>query len=109
METCFPNIEAAHRGLTREQVATELHGLIREAEQMLRATAQVESARKRRQSLEAALERARAICAQLQKEGWRPLRAAASKTDAAIREHPYAALGVAFALGVLIGVLATRR
>ena len=35
--------------------------------------------------------------------------AGAKATDRAIREHPYEALGVAFGLGVLIGVLIARR
>ena len=35
--------------------------------------------------------------------------AGAKATDRAIREHPYESLGVAFGLGVLIGVLIARR
>jgi ElaB/YqjD/DUF883 family membrane-anchored ribosome-binding protein len=34
--------------------------------------------------------------------------ASASATDTTIREHPYQSLGIAFALGLLIGVLANR-
>jgi len=35
--------------------------------------------------------------------------AGAKATDRAIREHPYESLGIAFGLGVLIGVLIARR
>jgi len=35
--------------------------------------------------------------------------AAAKATDRCIREHPYETIGVAFGLGLLIGVLAARR
>lgn len=35
--------------------------------------------------------------------------AAAKATDRCIRDHPYQTLGVAFGLGLLIGVLAGRR
>lgn len=35
--------------------------------------------------------------------------AAARATDRCIREHPYETIGIAFGLGLLIGVLATRR
>jgi ElaB/YqjD/DUF883 family membrane-anchored ribosome-binding protein len=35
--------------------------------------------------------------------------ASAKATDRAIREHPYESLGIAFGLGVLIGVLIARR
>ncbi len=34
--------------------------------------------------------------------------AGARVTDRAIRENPYASLGIAFGIGLLIGVLATR-
>jgi ElaB/YqjD/DUF883 family membrane-anchored ribosome-binding protein len=33
----------------------------------------------------------------------------AKATDEAVREHPYQAMGVAFGIGVLIGVLVNRR
>jgi ElaB/YqjD/DUF883 family membrane-anchored ribosome-binding protein len=35
--------------------------------------------------------------------------AGAKATDRAIREHPYEAIGIAFGVGVLIGVLINRR
>ncbi len=35
--------------------------------------------------------------------------AAAKATDRCIREHPYETIGVGFGLGVLIGVLVSRR
>lgn len=35
--------------------------------------------------------------------------ASAKATDRVIREHPYESLGIAFGLGVLIGVLIARR
>ena len=34
--------------------------------------------------------------------------AAAKATDKTIREHPYQALGIAFGVGMLVGVLAVR-
>jgi len=33
----------------------------------------------------------------------------AKATDKVIREHPYESIGVAFGVGLLIGVLATRK
>jgi len=35
--------------------------------------------------------------------------ASAKATDRAIREHPYESIGVAFGIGVLIGVLINRK
>jgi ElaB/YqjD/DUF883 family membrane-anchored ribosome-binding protein len=54
--------------------------------------------------LELAVEKAKDVCERLEQKTV----AAAKATDKAVREHPYHAVGVAFGLGVLVGVLATR-
>ena len=59
---------------------------------------------KLRAKLEAATEKAKEVCQRLQEETV----AAAKATDKVVREHPYQAIGIAFGVGVLIGVLATR-
>ncbi|MEI7936200.1 MAG: hypothetical protein WCK27_05875 [Verrucomicrobiota bacterium] len=57
-----------------------------------------------RAKLEAATEKAKEVCQRLQDETV----VAAKSADKAVREHPYQAIGVAFGLGVLIGVVVTR-
>ena len=57
-----------------------------------------------RARLEAATEKAKEVCKRLQEETV----GAAKATDAAVREHPYQAIGIGFGLGLLIGVLVTR-
>jgi ElaB/YqjD/DUF883 family membrane-anchored ribosome-binding protein len=57
-----------------------------------------------RAKLEAATEKAKEVCKRLQEETV----AAAKATDKAVREHPYQAAGLAFGVGLLIGVLVTR-
>ena len=57
-----------------------------------------------RGKLEAATERAKVLCQKLQDR----TAAAAKAADDAVREHPYQAIGIAFGVGVLIGVLAAR-
>jgi len=57
-----------------------------------------------RASLENVVERAKEVCERLQNQ----TTAAAKATDKTVREHPYQAMGIAFGLGVLIGVLASR-
>jgi ElaB/YqjD/DUF883 family membrane-anchored ribosome-binding protein len=57
-----------------------------------------------RDRLETALDKAKVACERLEQKTV----AAAKATDKAVREHPYQALGVAFGIGVLIGVLAGR-
>ncbi len=54
--------------------------------------------------MEATIEKAKAVCQNLEEK----TAAAAKAADKVVREHPYQAMGVAFGLGVLIGVLAIR-
>ena len=57
-----------------------------------------------RARLEAATEKAKEVCNRLQEETVAAMKA----TDKAVREHPYQAIGIAFGVGVLIGVLVAR-
>jgi len=52
--------------------------------------------------LEKVVENAKELCDRLQNQ----TAAAAKAADNTIREHPYESIGVAFGLGVLVGVLA---
>ena len=54
--------------------------------------------------LETLTEKATAVCERLKNE----TAAAAKAADKALRQHPYQATGIAFGLGILIGVLVTR-
>ncbi len=58
-----------------------------------------------RSRLTASIEKAKEMCARLQEQTV----AAGKATDKAVREHPYEAIGIAFGLGMLIGLLAIRR
>jgi ElaB/YqjD/DUF883 family membrane-anchored ribosome-binding protein len=57
-----------------------------------------------RARLETATEKATELCKRLQDE----TAAAAKATDKAVREHPYQAIGIAFGVGLLVGVVAAR-
>jgi ElaB/YqjD/DUF883 family membrane-anchored ribosome-binding protein len=54
--------------------------------------------------LEAATEKAKEVSIRLKEQTV----TAAKAADEAVREHPYPAIGIAFGVGVLIGVLASR-
>jgi ElaB/YqjD/DUF883 family membrane-anchored ribosome-binding protein len=58
-----------------------------------------------RVKLESAVERARDVCERLEEK----TAAAARATDKAVHEHPYQAIGLAFGLGLLTGVLVMWR
>jgi ElaB/YqjD/DUF883 family membrane-anchored ribosome-binding protein len=57
-----------------------------------------------RAKLVAAIEKAKDVCDRLQEQTV----AAAKASDKAVREHPYQAVGVAFGLGLLVGLLVAR-
>ena len=111
METHFENMEHAHSTLARQRVMADLKSLVRDSEDLLKATAGdvSEKAKEVRTRISSALERAKETCEQLQEQTADTARAAAKKADTAIRTHPYESIGVAFGVGLLIGVLVTRK
>ncbi len=111
METHFPDIRDMQAGVARDRVMTDLKALARDAEVLLRATANDASqkAKAARAQLSAAIEKAKATYGELQAQGIASAKAAAKKTDDTIRSHPYESIGVAFGLGILIGALLKRR
>lgn len=111
METHFANMEHAHSTLARERVVADLKSLVRDSEDLLKATAGdlSEKAKETRSRVTAALERAKETCGNLQDETAATARAAAIKADTLVREHPYESIGVAFGVGLLIGVLVMRK
>jgi ElaB/YqjD/DUF883 family membrane-anchored ribosome-binding protein len=58
-----------------------------------------------RTKLESAVEKARDACERLEEKTIAAGRAA----DTTVRTHPYPALGIAFGLGLVVGVLAMSR
>jgi len=80
---------------------------MRDAEDLLKATAgqASEKVAEVRSRLATALESAKTTCNHLQDKTVE----AAKATDKVIREHPYESIGAAFGVGLLIGVLVSRR
>ena len=76
-----------------------------EREMIMEATEHGDSEKRElRAKLEAATEKAKEVRKRLQEK----TAAAVKATDEAVREHPYQAVGIAFGVGVLIGVLVAR-
>ena len=111
METHFANIEHAHSSRARERVMEDLRVLVHDSETLLKATAGdvTEKAKEARARLRAALERAKSACDELQRQTVAAAKAAAKRADAVVREHPYESIGVAFGVGLLMGLLVTRK
>lgn len=90
-----------------ERLAGDLKAVIRDAEEQMQATAgqagdKVTAMRNR---LAEAIESAKATCRRLEEKTV----AAAKATDRTIRQHPYQSIGIAFGVGVLVGVLVSRK
>jgi ElaB/YqjD/DUF883 family membrane-anchored ribosome-binding protein len=92
---------------TNDRLVTDLKRSIGHAEEVLGAAGGEagEKASDLKNRLAALIESAKATCERLEEKTV----AAAKATDRTIRQHPYESIGVAFGLGLLIGVLLTRK
>jgi ElaB/YqjD/DUF883 family membrane-anchored ribosome-binding protein len=90
-----------------DRLVGDLRRLMRDSEDLLHATKDAvdDKARAVRERLGEALTAAKRTCNQLEEKAGEGVRAA----DRAIRQHPYESIGIAFGIGLLIGVLATRK
>lgn len=93
--------------LNTERVITDLKRIVRDSESLLQDAGEAlgDKARETRVRLAETLESAKATCRRLEEKAIEGVRA----TDKVIREHPYPSIGLAAALGLLIGVLVTRK
>jgi len=90
-----------------EKLTGDLKAVVRDAEELMKATAGQagEKVAELRTRLAAALESAKVTCHRLEEKTI----AAAKATDRTIREHPYESIGIAFGVGLLVGVLVGRK
>ena len=86
-----------------EKIIQKLMATVLQGEEMLKIAAgeSGERVRELRRKLAIALNRAKAVYQSFQNGTV----AAAKSTDQAVRDHPYAAIGIALSLGLLIGLL----
>ena len=89
-----------------EKTLHDLGSAVREGEDLLEAAGGElgEESSHLRAKLQAAIDKAKAVYELLEVKTV----ASAKSTDKAVHEHPYEAMGLAFGVGLLIGVLATR-
>lgn len=90
-----------------EKLLRDLKEVMKDGEELLQAGASElsEKGRAARARLAAALDGARETGRKLQEQTI----AGARVTDRVIREHPYQSIGLAFGIGLLIGVLINRK
>ncbi len=90
-----------------QKLMKDLKVLSRDAEAILHATAGQAGDKlgDLRDRLSGAVESAKDTCRRIEEKAIAGARAA----DETIREHPYESIGIAFGVGLLIGVLVSRR
>lgn len=90
-----------------EKLLQDLKAVIRDGEDLLRAGARDLSERgvAAKERLAAALEVAKDTQRRLQGN----VVSTARSTDKLVRGHPYESVGIAFGIGVLVGIIANRR
>jgi ElaB/YqjD/DUF883 family membrane-anchored ribosome-binding protein len=90
-----------------EKLLRDLKAVVQDGEELLRAGARDLSERgmAAREKLAAALEAARETRERLQQKAV----ASAKATDQFIREYPYQSIGVAFGIGMLLGLILNRK
>ena len=90
-----------------DKLAEDVKSVVREAEELLEATATqaTEQTRAIRDRLASALEAAKATSQEIQAQARRGVKA----TDEFVRENPYQSMGIAFGVGILLGFLLKRK
>ena len=96
---------------SRDKLIADLKVLVADAEELLRATAgQVgEKAAAARERIQASLVNAKDKLAEAERVLRDKTREAARVADTYVHEHPWPAVGIAAALGLVLGMLISRR
>ena len=94
-------------GSHTEKLVQDIKTVVRDAEELLRATGNDLNAKTQeaRQRLATTLESAKGSCHQAEER----LREGMREADELIREHPYESMGIGFGIGMLIGLLLGRK
>jgi ElaB/YqjD/DUF883 family membrane-anchored ribosome-binding protein len=94
-----------------ERLMADLQAVVRDTENLLKATAgdASERAAKARAHAEESLHKARARMSELEHDLAARTREAAHKTNAYVHDNPWPSIGVAAAVGLLVGLLISRR
>ena len=93
--------------INTDRLVSDLKTVTRDAEELLKTVSgeRGNGSNEMRARLSSAIESAKATYHRLEEKAV----AGAKATDKVIREHPYESLGIAFGLGLLVGVLVTRK
>jgi ElaB/YqjD/DUF883 family membrane-anchored ribosome-binding protein len=98
-------------GVARDQLIADMKTVLADAEDLLQATAETAGERVGAARARAAktLKEAKAKLADLDDVVVNRAKDAARSTDEYVREHPWGAVGIAAAAGLVVGLLISRR
>ena len=107
MDTTSETTNLASEEVTKEKLVNDLKIVASDAEELIKATADDlgERTRAARARLTTALEKAKESCRKWQEKAVEGAKA----TDKVIRDNPYQSIGIAFGLGLVIGLLIRRK
>ena len=102
---------ANNTDVSREKLASDLRIVVADAEELLRATAgqMGEKAVVARERIQESLRVAKDKLAQAEEAVIDRTKAAARATDDYVHDHPWGAVGIAAAVGLVVGMLISRR
>ena len=105
------NPQSASNHVSKEKLVADLKVVVADAEELLRATAsqageKVSAARER---IQASLATAKVKLTDAERALLEKSKLAAKAADEYVRENPWQAVGVAAAVGLVLGVLISRR
>ena len=97
--------------VTKDKLAADLRVVIADAEELLRATASQagDKVAAARVKIQESLDVANGKLSRVSEVGVDKAKEAARATDDFVHEHPWKAVGVGAALGVILGMLISRR
>lgn len=99
--------ELPEEEVNMQKLVRDFKVVLHDAESLAKATAGDlgDKAREARNRLAASIEASKASFQNVQTKA----KAGVQATDEVIRDHPYESIGIAFGVGLLIGVLVTRK
>jgi ElaB/YqjD/DUF883 family membrane-anchored ribosome-binding protein len=97
--------------VSKEKIVADLKVVVADAEELLRATASQagEKVAAARERIQASLATAKVKLAEVERVVLEKTKEAARTTDEFVHEHPWQAVGIAAAIGLVLGVLISRR
>ncbi len=101
----------ANDASARERLTESLKDMVDDADRLLAKTERTgsEQFKAAREKFESQLTRAKDELRRLEASAIESAKRAAQATDHAVHEHPYTAMGLAAGVGLLIGMLISRR